>query len=235
MAWQLTEEMNLAPISRRSGYTPWRMASLHCSVPQMIKPKAQKQLMKHKMLIGGTLLMLAALSAWGQDTATNNVSRGMTNNASLQYEQADVYRANELSLDGFGTGSLGSYTLDHPSNNRVRQNTEFGAGAGVNYFLTRNLGIGAEAYSENTTGVFIDNASGNLILRLPLGQSGFAPYAFGGGGHQFDGAKLWFGQAGAGLEYRFTRNVGVFLDARAVWPNETKYYGVARAGLRFAF
>jgi hypothetical protein len=46
---------------------------------------------------------------------------------------------------------------------------------------------------------------------------------------------MWFGQAGGGMEYRFTPNVGVFLDARAVWPNETKYYGVARAGLRFAF
>jgi hypothetical protein len=74
-----------------------------------------------------------------------------------------------------------------------------------------------------------------LILRLPLGQSGFAPYIFGGGGHQFDAVKLWFGQAGAGMEYRFTRHVGVFLDARTVWPNETKFYGVARAGMRFSF
>ena len=183
--------------------------------------------MKNKMMIGGTILMLAAMSAPGQDT--------MTNSQSLHSDQGDIYRANELSLDGFGTGSDGSYTIDHPSNNRIRQNTQGGAGAGINYFLTRNFGIGAEGYSENTTGVFIDNASGNLILRLPLGQGGFAPYVFGGGGHQFDAAKLWFGQAGAGLEYRFTPHVGIFLDARAVWPNETKYYGVARAGLRFAF
>ncbi len=183
--------------------------------------------MKNKMMIGGTILMLAAMSALGQDT--------MTNNRSLQYDQGDIYRANELSLDGFGTGSDGSYTIDHPSNNRIRQNTQGGAGAGINYFLTRNFGIGAEGYSENTSGVFIDNASGNLILRLPLGQGGFSPYIFGGGGHQFDAAKLWFGQAGAGLEYRFTPHVGIFVDARAVWPNETKYYGVARAGLRFAF
>ena len=183
--------------------------------------------MKNKMLIGGTVLMLAATSALSQDTITNSQS--------LQYDQGSYYRGNELSLDGFGSASLGAYTLDHMSGDRVRQNTEFGAGAGVNYFITRNLGVGAEAYSENTTGVFIDNASASLILRLPLGQSGFAPYAFGGGGHQFDAAKLWFGQAGAGMEYRFTQHVGVFLDARMVWPNETKYYGVARFGLRFAF
>jgi len=171
--------------------------------------------------------MLAAMSALSQDSVTNSQS--------LHYDQGDYYRSSELSLDGFGTASLGSYAIDHPSNNRIRQNTEFGAGAGVNYFITRYIGIGAEAYSENTTGVFIDNASGNLILRLPLGQSGFAPYAFGGGGHQFDAAKLWFGQAGAGMEYRFTPHIGVFLDARAVWPNETKYYGVARLGMRFSF
>jgi hypothetical protein len=106
---------------------------------------------------------------------------------------------------------------------------------GINYFITRYIGIGAEAYSENTTGTFIDNASANLILRLPLGESGFAPYAFGGGGHEFDQGKFWFGQAGAGMEYRFCPHVGVFLDARAVWPNETKSSGLARLGLRFAF
>ncbi len=177
--------------------------------------------MKNKLFVGGAILMLAAKAAWGQNNVSNT--------------QGDLYQAYELSVDGFGTASVGAYTLDHLSNNRIRQNTEFGAGAGVNYFITQNIGLGAEAYSENTSGVFIDNASGSLILRLPLGQSGIAPYVFGGGGHQFDAAKLWFGQAGAGLEYRFTQHVGIFLDARAVWPNETKYYGVARAGLRFAF
>ena len=173
--------------------------------------------MKNTMLVGGTILILAATSAWGGEIAN------------------DYYRSSELSVDAFGTATLGAYTLDHISNNRIRQNTKLGVGAGISYFITRNIGIGADAYSENTTGAFIDSASANLILRLPLGQSGFAPYAFGGGGHQFDMAKLSFGQAGAGLEYRFTPHVGLFLDARAVWPNETKYYGVARAGLRFAF
>jgi hypothetical protein len=173
------------------------------------------------MLVGGTILMLAATSALGDE----NVSS----------DQGNYYRSSELSVDAFGTGSLGEYTLDHLSSDRVRQNIRFGAGAGINYFLTRNIGIGADAYSENTTGPFIDNASGSLILRLPLGQSGFAPYIFGGGGHQFDMAQMWFGQAGGGMEYRFTPHMGVFIDVRGVLPNETKLYGVARVGLRFAF
>jgi hypothetical protein len=189
----------------------------------MLKPKTKsaKQLMKNKMLVGGTILMLAVKSALGAETVSNN--------------QSDYYRSGELSVDAFGTGSLGEYTLDHLSNARVRHNIQLGVGAGANYFITRNIGIGADAYSENTTGAFVDSASASLILRLPLGQSGFAPYAFGGGGHQFDMGQMWFGQAGAGMEYRFTPHVGVFLDARGVVPNETKYYGVARLGLRFAF
>lgn len=155
--------------------------------------------------------------------------RGLTNNL------VEYYRANELSLDAFGTGSIGSYTINNPSSRRVRQNGQLGAGVGVNYFVTRYVGLGGDMYSENTSGTFIDNASANLLLRLPLGDSGFAPYVLGGGGHQFDEAKLWFFQFGGGMEYRFCPHVGLFLDARCVVPNETKYYGVARLGLRFAF
>jgi hypothetical protein len=187
----------------------------------MLKPKTQNKLMKNKMLVGGTMLMLAATSAWGAGTVSNN--------------QGDYYRSGELSVDAFGTGSLGEYTIQHLSGPSVRQNARFGLGAGINYFITRNIGIGGEAYSENTTGAFIDSASANLTLRLPLGQSIFAPYVFGGGGHQFDMAQLWFGQFGGGMEFRFTPHVGIFIDARAVVPNETRYYGVGRVGLRFAF
>jgi hypothetical protein len=193
----------------------------------MLKTKAQNKLMKNKMFIGGTILMLAAKSVLGQDN--------MTNNPGPHYDQGDYYRSGELSMDAFGTASLGQYTIDHPSDERVRQNTQLGAGVGLNYFITRNIGIGADAYSEHTTGIFANSASGNLIVRLPLGQSGFAPYAFGGGGRHFDDVKTWFVQAGAGMEYRFCPHVGVFIDARGVLPNEAKYYGVARVGMRFAF
>jgi hypothetical protein len=177
--------------------------------------------MKNRILVGGTILMLAATSALGVETVNNN--------------PGDPYKADELSVDGFGSGSLGKYTLDHFSKDRVRKNIRLGAGAGLNYFFTRNVGIGADAYSENTSGTFIDSASASLILRLPLGQTGLSPYIFGGGGRHFDEVKTWFGQAGVGLEYRFTPHVGIFIDARGVVPDETKYYGVARLGLRFAF
>ena len=124
---------------------------------------------KNKFLLGGTILMLAAKSVWGAETASNDQN--------LHYGLGDYYKAGELSLDGFGSASLGQFTSEQPSNESTRQDIRFGAGAGVNYFITRYFGIGADAYSENTTGTFIDSTSASLILRRPLGQSGFAPYA----------------------------------------------------------
>lgn len=186
------------------------------------------------------LLLAASTALHAADTDSTNTQSNATMQAS-RHDQVmtnnlePIYRSCEVSLDGFGMGSVGSYTLAHPSNDRIRSNSKGGVGVGLNYFMTRYVGLGAEAYSQNTTGTFIDNASGNLLLRLPLGESGFAPYVLGGGGHQFEAAKLWFGQAGVGLEYRFCHNVGLIVDARAVWPNETKCYGVGRVGLRLAF
>ena len=186
-----------------------------------------KKIMKNKMVIGGALLILAVTSVLGRDH--------LSDNQGSHYEQGELYRAHELSMDVFATGSIGQYTLDNITGDRVRRNGRLGAGLGLTYFITRNFGIGTDVYSENTTGAFIDSLSVNLIGRFPLGQSGFAPYVYGGGGYQFDLAKVWFAQVGAGIEYRFTPRVGVFLDARWVVPEETRYSGVARLGVRFAF
>ena len=177
--------------------------------------------MKNKIIAGGIILALASLSTLAAGTISSN--------------PGDLYRDKELSFDAFGSASLGNYTLNNFTGERARQNVRFGAGGGINYFMSRNFGIGVDGYSENTSGPFVDNVSANLILRFPLGQSGFSPYIFGGGGYQFDQAKLWSGQAGVGMEYRFTPHMGIFLDARGVLPNETKYYGVGRLGMRMSF
>lgn len=174
-----------------------------------------KKHMQNGMLIVGTLLLLAVRPAQG--------------------EENELYRANELSVDAFGSASIQRYTIDHVSRARVRQNTRLGLGAGVNYFFTQNMGISADAYAEDTRGAVIDSSSVSFTYRFPLGQSGFAPYAFGGGGRHFEDVRTWFAQVGAGVEYRFTPHVGMFLEARGVVPNETKYYTVGRLGMRYAF
>ena len=178
-------------------------------------------LIKSKIQIGAATLLLATFTAVAAD--------------GMKYDNNDKYRANEFSMDVFGTAAIGKYTIDHLSGSRIRHNSTLGAGVGMSYFINRNIGFGADAYSENKKGALVDNASANVIMRFPLGDSGFAPNIFGGGGYQFDTAKAWFAQLGAGVEYRFTPRIGAFVDARFVLPDETKYYGVGRLGMRFAF
>lgn len=146
-----------------------------------------------------------------------------------------LYRAQEVSLDLFGTGSINEQTFNHLSGDRLQHNGQLGAGAGVNYFFTRFIGLSGEAFAENTQHNFIDSASLNLVGRLPLGESGVAPYIFGGAGHQFDQVDQNIANAGAGIEFRFHHNWGVFIDGRCVFAKKTEDYGLARVGLRFSF
>lgn len=146
-----------------------------------------------------------------------------------------LFLANEVSLDLFGTASVGQETLNDITDERVKDDGRLGLGLGVNYFFTRHLGLGGDAYTENVHDSFVDNASGNLIFRIPLDEIHLAPYAYGGGGRQFDPTELWFAQAGAGLEVRFTRHFGLFLDGRYVFTDGTGNIGVGRLGLRGTF
>lgn len=150
-------------------------------------------------------------------------------------ETDDRYNANETVFDAFGTATVGQQTIDHFSSSRVRHDARLGAGLGLSYFATRNFGVAVDAYSESVQHSLVDSTSASLIFRLPLGSSGFAPYAFGGGGRQFDLNDLWFGQVGGGIEYRFTPKFGVFVDARYVLPERTQNYGLMRAGVRLSF
>jgi hypothetical protein len=146
-----------------------------------------------------------------------------------------LFRANETSLDLFGTVSVGQEIINHISRHRVEDNGRLGLGLGGNHFFTRNIGLGVDAYTENTQHSFVDNSSANLIVRFPIDAIHLAPYVFGGAGYQFDPSGLWFGQAGGGLEVRFTKNLGIFTDARYVFTDGTRNFGVGRLGLRCAF
>lgn len=146
-----------------------------------------------------------------------------------------TYKANELSFDIFGTGTVGKDTLRNPSSKRIERDGQLGAGIGMQYFFTRHFGISADAFTESTSENWVDNVNANFIARLPLGQSGVAPYVLVGGGRQFDPLAQWQGNAGGGIEWRFAPHTGVFADARYVWADETKDYGLGRVGLRFGF
>lgn len=148
----------------------------------------------------------------------------------------ELFRARELSLDIFGGVSVGKEVLEDFSSNAVEENGELGAGVGANFFITRWLGIGADAYTENTSDSVVDNASVSLILRLPLDDAHLAPYIFAGGGYQWDPDEEEFVQAGAGLEIRVTPFWGLFIDARyRFYDDSDNDVGIGRLGIRLAF
>lgn len=179
-------------------------------------------------IVLGSLATLSYAYADDATTGTNYVATTSDNDNIF-------YKPQELSFDIFGTGSINEHTIDHLTGDRVRRNGRLGLGGGINYFFCRYVGVGADAYSINTTGSFVDYTSGNLYLRYPILQTGVAPYIFGGGGYQFDSVRQGFGQAGAGVELRLIKHVGFFVDARYVFAAETENYAIGRAGFRFSF
>ncbi len=152
------------------------------------------------------------------------------------HQTGDLFRAQEFSVDIFGSLSVGQETIDDISGSRVKDDGRLGAGAGVNYFFTRNFGIGADAYSENTHDEFVDKASANLIVRFPFETAHLAPYVFGGGGRQFDPNEMSFGQIGTGLEVRVNSMWAIFTDVRYMFMDKgADDIGLGRLGIRLTF
>ncbi|HUC85413.1 MAG TPA: hypothetical protein VL970_09495 [Candidatus Acidoferrales bacterium] len=145
------------------------------------------------------------------------------------------YRDQELDIDLFGSGVLGEETIEHISGSRFRHRSLWGGGGGATIFFLKYLGVGGDFDADAHAGRFVDNAAGNVYLRLPIYNTGLAPYIFGGGGYQFEDLRQAFGDGGGGLEFRLCRHVGIFADGRYVGTAQTKSYVEARAGVRIAF
>ena len=150
------------------------------------------------------------------------------------YNTGDRYTANELSLDMFGSYLAGERRAEDLFKTNIRHGT-WGGGVGVNYFFTREIGVGGDIEIPADGGNFINNVDGSLIARMPIGNSGLAPYVYGGGGRQTEPVWQWTGHAGVGLEYRFNPTTGVFADARYIWVDKTPDEILFRAGVRFVF
>jgi len=164
------------------------------------------------------------------------------------------YTAQELSLDAFGSYIARQRNIEHLFDTSIKDHRGWwGGGVGLNYFITRYLGISGDVNMPADGGKLIDDVFGSLILRLPLDPSGFAPYVFGGGGRQIEGWQTvvseedgtvthdygthweWEGHAGVGIEYRFNPTTGIFMDGRYIWTKNTDDKLLLRAGLRLVF
>ncbi len=160
-----------------------------------------------------------------QPTQTTETTRVTTpDRVATDYEP---FPSNQLVLDAFGTYAT-----------REREGSSanpLGGGLGLNYFITRYVGIGADTYIEEWKWPY--RVNGSAILRLPLPQqfSNLAVYGFGGGGRQFKDVPQFTWHGGGGLEYKLSRNWGIFADGREVFPDKTPNYTLVRAGVSFGF
>jgi hypothetical protein len=144
------------------------------------------------------------------------------------------YTPQEFSLDLFGSYQAVEDGFGDLFETNIRHGV-WGGGVGLNYFITRNIGISVDSNIPDNRGNFVDHVSGSLLARFPIGPSGWAPYLFGGGGRGTDPEWEWLVHAGVGFEYRWNPATGIFIDGRYVWADKTFDRLLLRAGLRVVF
>lgn len=155
---------------------------------------------------------------------------------SYDHKTAPLFSANELSMDLGASYFAGQRGVEHVFETNIKgARATWGGDVGLNYFITQYFGVGADVNMAANGGNLVDAVLGNMTLRLPLGNSGFAPYLLGGGGRTTDHTWTWVGQAGMGIEFRPSHNVGIFTDARFLWPQHGSDALLLRAGIRLIF
>jgi len=177
-----------------------------------------------KLCLLSTVLLLAAGSVRAQNDPVQT-----------QNKTDDRYAANEFSVDLFGGYSKNFQNIDDLFDHTWRHG-DWGGGFGANYFFLRYVGIGADTFMYDD-GKFWKNVSGNIYLRIPINCTGLAPYVYGGGGREFAPNITWSYGVGVGLEYRFDRHVGIFIDDRYYWADKggASDRNQTRAGFRLVF
>jgi hypothetical protein len=172
---------------------------------------------------------------------------------------ASYYRANELDLGAFAT-----YDASFNHNRRAIGDHAWGGGLGLSYFPWLYAGFRIQGSVVNT--IPGDNTSGQVdgdfILRYPLDllypNIHLAPYAYAGigglfsenggfeefnrnavefrrGHHHHDHDSV-LGNFGGGLEYRFTRHIGIFSEVGyEVVDGPKNNFMQVNVGLKYAF
>jgi hypothetical protein len=162
-----------------------------------------------------------------------------------QPEPTLCFNEHELQLDIFGQYTVG----EGPNHAGPIGDHGWGGGLGVNYFFTRNIGIGVDAAwlyaaengalgDDHTT---IHNFSGSVIFRFPNDEKCLAPYVYVGGGAAVDGEQWASAHGGVGVEFRVEpQKMGIFVDGRWTYYGDRFGYGdlnnfSGRVGVRFIF
>jgi len=113
-------------------------------------------------------------------------------------EKPLFFNAGEFNVDAFGV-------LSRPD---LTGAPVWGGGAGLNYFVTKGLGVGARGISYDNNGLFVDEVEARIIFRAPLWDR-IAPYGYVAGVYAFESERAGAG-AGGGVEFRFNRMIAAF-------------------------
>jgi hypothetical protein len=164
---------------------------------------------------------------------------GWTSGLIAYDRKAPLYSANEFSMDLFATYAHSEGEFNDLLTTDITHGEAWGAGAGLTYFFTREIGVGGDFSIADFPGTDweVNFFTGNVFFRLPLGNSGLAPYIFGGGGRGVYPVWQWLYGGGVGLEFRMNPHVGIFTDGRFLWSEKSTSLNelVLRAGLRLVF
>jgi hypothetical protein len=184
-----------------------------------------------------SVCLLTASSAMAQH-AWDDPSGWWSGHFDHSRNNAPLYSAQEVSLDLFASYINPEGRFGDLFETNIR-NGFWGGGAGLNYFFTRELGLGADfnISSKPDDLNLVDQVTGNFIARLPLGNSGVAPYLIGSGGRAMSPRYDWVYGGGVGLEMRLNPSTGIFSDARFLWSDRSTSDDrlLIRAGVRLTF
>ncbi len=179
--------------------------------------------LKHALIIAG-IMALTGITVRCADKPPSAPQEPVVGIPVERVDPQKFFRANEFSVEGFA----GLRTSDFDDERSH-------AGVGVSYYITENIGFGADTSWEDLNGHFFDNLSARALYRIPIDRN--AIYGFLGGQFLFD-PDDWAGILGVGVERRWTPRIGTFLEIgmfKELTGDERAAAATARVGVRYAF
>lgn len=133
--------------------------------------------------------------------AGNSESKDVVKEINKQKAYENLFHANEFNFDIYGVSDFKGIT----------ESSTVSAGLGLNYWITKNFGLGARIGADDFDGIGVEDSLGRILLRAPLWDR-VAPYGYVEGGYNWQNED-WLTGLGAGVEFRIIEHLGIFGEA----------------------
>jgi hypothetical protein len=164
--------------------------------------------MKKQLLALTIALGFTSAGAWAGEDSGGKAAIGKN---PVTLPPSSLYNAGELVIKPFYDITLIDSGKEHYKDDEL-----YGGGLAVDYFFTKQLGIGVDGYWLDDSSV-VHSYNVNLTARTTLLCDALSIYAIGGGGVFTNGDTLGSAHIGGGIEYRFCSSFGIFADGRYKW------------------